>query len=83
MTEAEIRQLVLDQLGNIAPEADLSSLDADAALRDELDIDSMDFLNFVIGLHERLKVDIPEIDYPKLASINGAVAYLGAKLGSG
>jgi len=81
MIEAEIRQLVLDQLGNIAPEADLSSLDADVALRDALDIDSMDFLNFVIGLHERLEVDIPEMDYPKLASINGAVAYLSAKVG--
>lgn len=81
MTEAEIRQLVLDQLGNIAPEADPSSIDADAPLRDALDIDSMDFLNLVIGLHERLKIDIPEADYPQLASINGTVRYLAARIG--
>jgi acyl carrier protein len=80
MTEAEIRALVLEQLGNIAPEADPSAIDPDASLRDELDIDSMDFLNFVIALHERLEVDIPEVDYPKLATINGAVGYLGGKL---
>jgi acyl carrier protein len=80
MIEAEIRALVLEQLGNIAPEADLSAIDPEAALRDELDIDSMDFLNFVIALHERLEVDIPEVDYPKLATINGAVGYLGGKL---
>ena len=80
MTEAEIRRLVLEQLGNIAPEADPWAIDPAAPLRDELDIDSMDFLNFVIALHERLKIDIPEIDYPKLATINGAVGYLGAKL---
>ena len=83
MTEAEIRTLVLEQLGDIAPEADLSAIDPEALLRDELDIDSMDFLNFVIALHEQLKVDIPEVDYPKLASINGAVAYLAAKLRDG
>lgn len=82
MTEAEIRQLVLDQLGNTAPEADLESLNPDAPLRDALDIDSMDFLNFVIGLHDRLKVDIPEIDYPKLSTVNGAVAYLAAMVGN-
>jgi acyl carrier protein len=80
MTEAEIRALVLEQLGNIAPEADLPAIDPGAPLRDELDIDSMDFLNFVIALHERLKVDIPEVDYPKLATINGAVGYLSGKL---
>jgi len=80
MTEAEIRALVLEQLGNIAPEADLSAIDPAAPLRDELDIDSMDFLNFVIALHERLKIDIPELDYPRLATIDGAVAYLAGKL---
>lgn len=80
MTEAEIRTLVLEQLGNIAPEADLSAIDPEAPLRDELDIDSMDFLNFVIALHERLKIDIPEVDYPRLATIEGAVGYLLGKL---
>jgi acyl carrier protein len=59
-----------------------ASLRPDAALRDELDIDSMDFLNFVIALHEQLGVDIPEVDYSKLSSINDIVAYLASKLGS-
>lgn len=79
MTEAEIRSLVLAELGAVAPEMDASSIDPEAPLRDELDIDSMDFLNFVTALHERLKVDIPETDYPALSTINGAVAYLAAK----
>lgn len=76
MTEAEIRATVLRVLGEIAPEADLTRLDPDGNLRDQLDLDSMDVLNVAIGLHEALHVDIPETDYPKLATLNGAVAYL-------
>jgi acyl carrier protein len=76
VTEAEIRAVVLRALGEIAPEADLTSLDPDASLRDQLDLDSMDVLNVMIALHEALHVDIPETDYPKLATLNGAVAYL-------
>ena len=56
----------------IAPTADL---------REALDIDSMDFLNFVIAVHHRLGVDIPELDYPKLVTLDGAIGYLKAKLG--
>ena len=78
-TEQELRQTSLDALGRIAPEADTSAVPPNADLREELDLDSMDFLNFVIALHERLGVDIPEADYPKLATLDGAVAYLGAK----
>jgi len=69
---------VLDVLGRIAPEADLGTIDPGEPLREQLDLDSVDFLNFVIGLHERLGIDIPEADYGKLASIDGAVAYLVA-----
>jgi len=69
---------VLDALGRIAPEADLGTIDPGEPLREQLDLDSVDFLNFVIGLHERLGIDIPEADYGKLASIDGAVAYLVA-----
>ena len=71
-----------EELGNIAPEMDLAKLDRTADLREALDIDSMDFLNFVIAIHRRLGVDIPELDYPKLATLEGAMAYLKAKLGS-
>jgi len=81
MTEAELRQIVLDTLGDIAPEADLAALPPGKDLREELDIDSMDFLNFVIALHEKLGVDIPESDYPQLVTLDGAVAYLRNKLG--
>jgi acyl carrier protein len=77
----ELRALVQDVLGGIAPEADLAALEPAAELREALEIDSMDFLNFVIGLHERTGVDIPEADYPKLASIGACVAYLASRLG--
>lgn len=74
----DIRKVVQEELGNIAPEADLASLDPAADLRDALDVDSMDFLNFITAIHHRLGIDIPEIDYPKLGTLNGAVAYLTA-----
>lgn len=78
MTRDEIRSEVLRALGDIAPEADLSGLEADVSFRDQLDVDSMDLLTFVIALHTRLHVDIPEADYPKLATLNGCVDYLAA-----
>jgi acyl carrier protein len=74
----DIRKVVQEELGNIAPEADLASLDPAADLRDALDVDSMDFLNFITAIHHRLGIDIPEIDYPKLGTLDGAVAYLTA-----
>jgi acyl carrier protein len=80
VTEAEIRALLLEALGEVAPEADLAGLDPRADLREQLEIDSMDLLNFVIGLHRRTGVEIPEADYPKLASVASAVAYLRARL---
>ena len=80
MNDIDIRKMVHEELNNIAPEADLASIDPAADLREALDIDSMDFLNFVIAIHHRLGVDIPEIDYPKLVTLDGAVAYLTAHL---
>ncbi len=77
MTKDHIKAVVLRTLGSIAPEADLSQIKPDIPLRDQLDVDSMDFLNFVIGLHKELNVEIPEADYPRLATLNGCVAYLG------
>jgi len=78
MSDTDIRNVVLEELGNIAPEADLASLDPAADLREALDIDSMDFLNFITAIHHRLGIDIPELDYPKLDTLDGAVAYLTA-----
>jgi len=80
MNAAEIRQVVLDALLEIAPETDVSQIDDDADLRDQLDIDSMDQLNFVICIHEKTGVDVPERDYPKMASVAGCVRYLSARL---
>lgn len=80
MTEADIRAVLHEELNNIAPEADLAALDATADLREALDIDSMDFLNFVIAVNRRLGVDIPEIDYPKLLTLQKAIGYLQKKL---
>jgi len=80
MTGEELRKIVLAALAGVAPELDEASLAPDISFRDQLDIDSMDFLNYVIALHEALDVDIPERDYPRVSSIDGAVAYLSAKL---
>ena len=83
MNEADIPTVLREELGNIAPEMDLQKLDPQADLRVALDIDSMDFLNFVIAVHHRLGVEIPELDYPKLVTLGGAITYLEAKLLSG
>jgi acyl carrier protein len=76
----DIRNVVQEELNNIAPEIDLATIDPAADLREALDIDSMDFLNFITAIHHRLGVDIPELDYPKLVTLAGAIGYLKAKL---
>lgn len=78
----DLKAVILRTLSEIAPEADVSSLKGDVSFRDQLDLDSMDFLNFVIALHDQLHVDIPEGDYPKLATLNGCVDYLSGRTGS-
>jgi acyl carrier protein len=79
-TKTDICAVLLEELGNIAPEIDMQNVDPGADLRDALDIDSMDFLNFVTAIHHRLGIDIPEIEYPKLATLAGAVSYIDGKL---
>jgi acyl carrier protein len=79
MTTDEIKATILRVIGEIAPEVDAARIDPDMSLREQLDLDSMDILNVMIGLHEALQVDIPETDYPKLATLNGAVAYLSQR----
>lgn len=78
MNEEKVRTTALEVLSRIVPEADPADIDPRISLRDQLDIDSMDFLNFVIGLHREFGVDIPEIDYPKLATLDGCVEYLSS-----
>ena len=82
MTREAIREAVVKALTSVAPEIDPSSLDPDAEFRQEIDLDSMDFLNFVIALHASLNVDVPEADYPQLATLNAAVDYLAKRLGN-
>ena len=74
----EIRSVVLRVLGEIAPEADLEHLRPAVSFRDQLDIDSVDFLNFVVALNRELHVAIPEKDYPKLLTLDGCIDYLTA-----
>ena len=81
MTEAEIRRLAAEVLGDIAPEAEPGDLSDEEDLREALDLDSMDFLNFVIGLHKGSGVNIPEADYPKLFTMKGVVTYLSRASG--
>jgi len=83
MSPAELRDIVIEALARVAPELDTSSLDGRALLRDQVDLDSMDFFNFVVALHDRLGIDIPEVDYAKLSSVDAIVAYLAAQRGSG
>lgn len=83
MTEDELRAAVLAALGEVAPEVDLARLDCGADLREALEIDSMDFLNLAIGVHKATGVDVPEADYPRLASVDAWVAYLAKRLGGG
>lgn len=80
MTKEDIQQAVVEALSNVAPEGDYERLKPDRPLRDQLDIDSYDFLNVIVHLHERLGVDIPEADYHQLATLDAAVAYLAARL---
>jgi acyl carrier protein len=79
MTEADIRKLACELLSDIAPDTDPAALPGDRDIREGLDIDSMDFLNFVIALNKRTGAAIPEEDYPKLVTMDGLVAYLKGK----
>lgn len=76
MTNQELTQTIFDLLGQIAPEADASTLNPDEDMRAALDIDSFDFLNFLIGLNESTGVEIPEADYGQLTSLNALVSYV-------
>lgn len=76
MTSAEIKEAVRNILSDIAPDEDLSGLKEDVAFRDQLELDSMDFLDIVMELRKRYRIQIPEEDYTKLASMQSTVAYL-------
>ena len=79
MDDRELRAVVMSLLRRIAPEVEPEHVDDRAPLREQVDLDSMDFLNFLISLHERFKVEIPEADYEKLRSLQDIVTYVGAR----
>lgn len=80
MKPDDARALLARLLHGIAPEVDLADADPDDLLQDEFDLDSMDFLNLVTALHDQTGIDVPERDYPQLASVGGFVAYLAARV---
>ena len=80
MEEQELRAVVVATLKTIAPEVEEGDLRPDKPLRNQVDLDSMDWLNFLIGLHDKLKVDIPEADYAKLVTLGDVLDYLKKKL---
>lgn len=79
VTRDQVHGVIVELLGQIAPEADFDALDPDADLRNALDIDSYDYLNFIVGISERLGIEVPEADYGKLDTLAGCEAYLVAR----
>lgn len=79
MTASNVRQIVLDIIADIAPDEDVTTIDDSKSLREQLDLDSMDFLDIVMELRKRHKVEVPQEDYPKLATLDSCVAYLSPK----
>lgn len=80
MNRSELRSVFFEELKHIAPELEEGELKSDRPLREQVDLDSMDWLNFLVALHERLQVDIPEADYKRLATLEQALGYLAGKL---
>lgn len=79
MTADQIKQIILDIIGEIAPDEDLSSVKPDVRLRDQLDLDSMDFLDIVMELRKQHGIEVPETEYQELASLDSCATYLGPK----
>ena len=80
MTKEEISQAVIDIINDILPEGDCSDVKPDKRLRDQLDLDSMDFLDIVMELRKQYGVEVPEDDYPKLATLSSCIEYLEPKM---
>jgi acyl carrier protein len=81
MTPQELERHILDALAEIAPEVNFESLDRNKSFRDQFELDSIDYLRFVLALEKRIGATVPEVDYPKLSSVSGCMAYLESKLG--
>ncbi len=79
MTKDDIKQIVLDIIAEIAPDEDLSDVKPEVRLRDQLELDSMDFLDIVMELRKQYGIEVPEADYPELASLDSCANYLEPK----
>ncbi len=79
MTNEEVKNIVVDIIVDVAPDEDVTGISADGNLRDQLDLDSMDFLDIVMELRKRHKIEVPSEDYPRLATLNSCVEYLAPK----
>ena len=79
MTEDQVKQIVIEIIKEIAPDEDTTGLKSDLNLRDQMDLDSMDFLDIVIELRKQHGIEVPETDYPKLASLDSCGEYLTPK----
>lgn len=76
MTEGEMRDVVVEALTQVAPEVDPTTIDPTASLAEQLDLDSMDLLNVIVAISERTGIEVPERDYGKLSTLDGAISYL-------
>jgi acyl carrier protein len=81
MTDEDIRAIYLEELSRVAPDIDPATVGEDDHLQDDLELDSMDVLNLVTALHQRLGLDIPETDYPEIATLSLAVGYIRKRIG--
>lgn len=81
MNRDELKQAIVQTLATIAPEIEADSLKPDAPLRDQVDLDSADWLNFLVALHARIGVDIPDADAARLTTLDKLVDYCARKLG--
>ncbi|MCS6243503.1 MAG: acyl carrier protein [Opitutus sp.] len=79
MTKDETKQVVLEIIADIAPDEDISNLKSDVRLRDQMQLDSMDFLDIVMELRKRHNIEVPEADYIQLASLDSCADYLTPK----
>ncbi len=80
MTRDEVNHAITEIINSILPEGDCSEIDPDGKLRDQLELDSMDFLDIVMEIRKQYKIQIPEDEYPKLATLNGCIDYLEPKM---
>ena len=80
MTQEEVKDVVINIINDIAPDEDTSDIDPGISLREQLDLDSMDFLDIVMELRKRHKVEVPQEDYPQLATLDSCVSYLTPKM---